>query len=314
MIFLAFINIKTFFVFSIFSLPFFLNFFKSQESFLNQHSYLGEKFVGSYNLGLINYFKGIIFNYYRNFLALFYNGDQVFRHNIPGSSHLNFLMQIFLIIGFYFFIKEYFLKKPKKYFWLSIFILLIYLPTNLDVKNFLNNPSMGRTVGAISIFYPVIALGIFESIKIFKSKLLRSMFLIFILYVIFLINFYKYFYIYPKTLPQENFPLGKLTGEIIDKYPKNYPLFIDSCCWFEWGMPEPYSIIFNLKIGRNYYVNNIDYFNNFFDLIKNNDYFILITNPYNENFSYLDKNIKVKDIKKVLKNNQEMIRIYLLKE
>jgi len=137
------------------------------------NSYLEEKLVGSYNLGLLNYILGILFNYGRNLTALFYNGDRVFRHNIPNYPHLDFIMQIFLLIGFYFFIKKIFLKNIKKYFWIIIFIFLIYLSTCLDIKNYLNNPSMGRTVGTVSIFYPLVSLGIFEIYKrISKNKVI----------------------------------------------------------------------------------------------------------------------------------------------
>lgn len=314
MMFLSFINYKTFLITSFLSLPFFLNLFKNKEIFFSQYSYLGEKLIGSYNLGMISYFKGIIFNYFRNIFGLFFSGDVVFRHNIPFSPHLDFIMQFFLIIGIYFFIKKYLIKKSFKYYLIIILIFLIYLPTCLDVKNILNNPSMGRTVGSISIFYPIISLGIYEFINIFKNKILKKILFMIILFTIFLINFYQYYYIYPQTLPEKNFPLSRLTGEIIDKYRKEIPLIINNCCWLEWGMPEPYSIIFNLKNNRKYYINNIDFYNDFSYILKYNNYVILIDRPDNDDFLKLESDkFEIVDFKSIKKENRILIKVFLIK-
>jgi len=311
--FLSFINIKSFLLTNIISLPLFLDYFKNSINILSENSYLGEKLVGSYNLGLLNYILGILFNYGRNLTALFYNGDRVFRHNIPNYPHLDFIMQIFLLIGFYFFIKKFFLKNIKKYFWIIIFIFLIYLPTCLDVKNYLNNPSMGRTVGAVSIFYPLVSLGIFEIYKrISKKTIIKDFFLGTTLFFIFFLNFYNYFFLYPKTLPQENFPLSKLTAEELDKYDENIPLFIKDCCWFAWGMPEPYSIIFSLNKKRSYILNDKSK-EEIISFINNNKKFLVIVNPSNfsfENFK-LRENYQIKEIKYIKKIDENMLLIVL---
>lgn len=90
-------------------------------------------------------------------------------------------------------------------------------PTSLDVKNYLNNPSMGRTLGMVSVIYMIVAYGIYRlSLKFNSDKKIFYYSTIFLL--ILFINFYHYFFIYPKTLPNQNIPFDKIIAKELDNY------------------------------------------------------------------------------------------------
>jgi len=58
------------------------------------------------------------------------------------------------------------------------------------------------------------------------------------LILIFILNFYNYFYLYPKTLPNGNTPFGKLIAQKIDAtLPKTHAVII-SAGWGQYAQPE----------------------------------------------------------------------------
>lgn len=250
------INIKIILTFLITSLLFIMAIFKSPQILFNENSYLGEKFVGSLvSLDIKNYIIGIFNNYYRNLLALIGKGDGVFRHNVPYQSSLDPLMKIFFIIGTYFFIIRIIRKKDKNFIFILLTIILAILPTSLDVKNYLNNPSMGRTIGMVNAIYLITSFGIYR-FSLFFKKHWRNLFIIFVCFFILIINFYQYFFIYPQYLPNQNTPFGRIIAQALDKYNESIPVFLLDCCWGDWGQPEPEGIKFQMKKQRNFFIIN----------------------------------------------------------
>jgi hypothetical protein len=101
MFFFSFLNWKMFLVAFLLSLKFFFDFYIDKTMLFGQTSYLGEKLVGSLNQGILTFIGGVVRNYLINLRALFYQGDRVFRHNIPLQPHLDLITAIFFVIGFF---------------------------------------------------------------------------------------------------------------------------------------------------------------------------------------------------------------------
>ena len=54
------------------------------------------------------------------------------------------------------------------------------------------------------------------------------------------------FVVYPKTLPNKNVAYDKIMAEYINKLPDDVEVRLSSCCWGEWGQPEPKAIYYQL--------------------------------------------------------------------
>jgi hypothetical protein len=57
------------------------------------------------------------------------------------------------------------------------------------------------------------------------------------------LNLNKYFVLYPNTLPNRNTAYGRIIAEYINNLSLSSQKFVVSCCWGEWGQPEPKAII-----------------------------------------------------------------------
>lgn len=286
---ISFFAFKNFFIllgFLIISLPLFISFLKQPDLLFNSFSYLGEKFIGSLKINnFFSYFLGIINNYLRNILMIFFpgKGDRVFRHNIPFSPALDWIMIIFFFIGLGLMIKGLLKEKKKKFYLLFLTMIFSIFPTSLDVKNYLNNPSMGRTLGMVSIIYMIIAYGIYKlSLKFKNDK--KIFYYSIVSLLIFSINFYHYFFVYPKTLPNQNIPFDRIIARGLDGYDEKIPFVLVDCCWGEWGQPEPTGIVFQMKKKREYYFINSANFLDFFNNSNLNKALIIVPPFFSEDF------------------------------
>lgn len=189
------------------------------------------------------------------------------------------------------------------------------LASFLDIANPQNSPSFGRMIGSAFFIYFILAKGLvflYEKIKS-KNLLLSKLFLIIYLSFYAIFNFYNYFFIYPQTLPNKNIPFGRLIVEdIIKNYNKsNSKIFLFTCCWGEWGQPEPKSIE-NYLISKKYsYFNNYIFIYDYEELINLIDInkskkIIIYTNPFITNFNYsFFQNKKINlQIQKLIFNDQ----------
>jgi hypothetical protein len=55
---------------------------------------------------------------------------------------------------------------------------------------------------------------------------------------------------FPANLPNRNTPFAKIIAKEIDKLPDDTYVIVNSCCWGEWGQPEPDAIRFSMKKKR----------------------------------------------------------------
>jgi len=176
-----------------------------------------------------------------------FKGEEGFRINVPNTPHLDPVSGIFMILGVYYWIKKN--RKMTLYFFISFLILII--PSASPSIYLREIPNSGRTIGVIPLVYLMVASGIVFIYE--KIKELKTFYLTGVLLLIASLNIYKYFVLYPDNLPNKNIAFGKRISQYIDTLPKNNSVILMSCCWGEWGQPEPDAIFYNLKQKRNIY-------------------------------------------------------------
>jgi hypothetical protein len=212
---------------------------------LNSQAYIGGKLdiSQSFVVHVSSFFRNI----YAHILSIGYRGDPGFRGMIPGMSLVNELVAVFFWIGFCYLLYLIFLKKKWKYWWyLMLPLLMLQIPALMDLQNSTASPNSGRLLGIAPLIYVVSSIGITHLVEKLKIKQLiaASLFSFFIALVCSL-NFYRYFYIYPLTLPNKNVPFDRIiASHISELQPKNVILL--NCCWGEWGQPEPGGIEYQL--------------------------------------------------------------------
>lgn len=187
-------------------------------------------------------------NLKNNFLSYWWSQDPSFRHTIPNHPYLDPITGIFFALGLIILIHN--ILKNKSYslfFYCLLPFALIQVPSLMDMTPGYSTPNMGRMIGVIPIVFAISA----HAINSFHLRLPK---LLFILFCIAFINIFNYFFVYPRTLPNGNIPFGKTIAEYIDKnYPASLPVVLSSCCWGDWGQPEPYAIFYRFSSSRPYY-------------------------------------------------------------
>ncbi len=172
-----------------------------------------------------------------------FKGEEGFRTNVSNTTHIDIISSVFLMVGLY-----YWLKKDKKMLLLMIITFFIIIIPSCSPSIYLREtPNNGRTIGVIPFVYLFIASGIYFFYKKISNKGTKKVFLICTIAAIASLNLYKYFVLYPRNLPNRNVAFGKIISDYIDFLPKDTKLGLTSCCWGEWGQPEPKAIYYDLK-------------------------------------------------------------------
>lgn len=294
------------------SLPLIQNFPINSANLQTGSGYLGEKFAFSHQHSIFHIIKAYLFNFYQNFRALIIQGDSCFRHNAPYSAHLDIISFIFLLIGFIIIARQIIKQQKKQYFqYLLLPILLIQVPSVLDINNPASTPSMGRTIGITPFIFIIIAVGINALIQLIKKSLWQKISILFILLMISFLNLYKFYFIYPKTLPNHNLPFGRIIAEHINQSIDHNQLILLRGGWGDWGQPEPNSIFFRLNENIQYQVMDEIELKDFLITSYSNK-IIIVSEP---NFQYSDlinKNL-ISRTEILKKDQQEIAKIIYLK-
>jgi hypothetical protein len=106
-------------------------------------------------------------------------------------------------------------------------------------------------IGVIPFVYMTIAYCIYRITLLLQSKVRTHTAKRYIplvvscglLLIIFILNFYNYFYVYPKTLPNGNTPFGKLIAETIDASNPATNVVIIGSGWGQYVQPEVAGIL-----------------------------------------------------------------------
>ena len=139
--------------------------------------------------------------------------------------------------------------RADKQTFLLYFILpffFIQVPSLLDVHNYFVQPNISRMIGIIPFVYMSIAYCIFLFAKyctsfVHKATLKKILFAgVYgvLLIGILILNFYNYFIVYPRTLPNGNTPFDKIIAQAIDKTSPTTKIIIIGAGWGQYAQPE----------------------------------------------------------------------------
>lgn len=207
--------------------------------------YVGEKIFGGSSMSVTEVGKRFSLYLLKTFSMLHLQGDRTFRVNVEGSPQLDRISSIFFLLGAIYFFKYQRNKLP----YILIPMVLLIIPSVSPAISGGEIPSSSRTIGIIPFVYLLVASGIYFSYCQIKSrkKLPATLAILFILIYIAYVNLNKYFVLYPKGLPNNNVPYGKIIAGFIDTLPVNTKIRLTACCWGQWGQPEPKAIYYVLK-------------------------------------------------------------------
>ena len=238
-------NLRSLLIGLILLIPLAYSFIANSTNFLSNQSYFGEKLA--VHTPIPQVIAAIAHNIVANALSFNVHGDETFRMNIPGHPHLDFLSGILFDIGFL--VLLYKSIKDRKQDLIQYFILpffFIQIPSLLDVHNYYVQPNISRMIGVIPFVYMSIGYCIFllahYCTKNIKKASLKKIILAGVyggfLLVILALNFYNYFIVYPRTLPNGNTPFDKIIAQAIDATTPTTKVIIVGANWAQYSQPE----------------------------------------------------------------------------
>jgi hypothetical protein len=276
------------------TIPLVILFFTSPIGFLTDKSYFGEKLATTDHLSLLQILKNIASNLLANILSFNFIGDKTFRVNVPRSPHLDVISGIFFVVGLGLLMYKTWKEKNTRLLqFLILPLFIIQIPSLLDIHNPGAQPNIGRLIGVIPFVFVMIAYAI-ETVtttlfsllhmKANRRKLLENLFLVILLFLIATINFSKYFFMYPLSLPNHNVPFAKIIASSIDALPQRTNVLLLGVGWGQWQQPELGAIIYSIKKQHTiYYLPELTNSKIICRQIQNakNNKTVIITNPTN---------------------------------
>lgn len=176
--------------------------------------------------------------------SLHWHGDMTFRINIPGRPHLDVVSGGLWVVG----LIVLFTKYRNKALFVIVPLLLLPIPSILPTAPAGEVPSSGRTFGMAPLVYLLVGLGMEELYRnLNRFKFLNYVIVILVGLGIGWFNLTTYFRDYPRVLPEQNSPYGRIIAEYIDTLPSNTVVRLTDCCWGKAGIPEPKAIVYSLR-------------------------------------------------------------------
>ena len=241
--------------------------------------YVGTKIPKIENFYVASTYKNMATNLVKTLGMFHFRGDVSFRVNVSNTPQLDILSGLLLLFGIY-----YWFKKNRAILVSIIFsILFLSLPSISPALPPIEIPNSGRTIAITPFVYMLVASGIYFIYKKINGDEVKFVSLLLILLVIMVFNLNKYFYLYPKNLSNENVSYGKIIASYIDENKSDILIKLTSCCWGEWGQPEPKAIYYQLRNrkGRENIVYDYPFLKDCKELEDKNNV-ILIFNPSDE--------------------------------
>ncbi|MFA5827811.1 MAG: glycosyltransferase family 39 protein [Candidatus Shapirobacteria bacterium] len=207
--------------------------------------YMGEKLFQTKQYSTSENINRLATNLRRTLGMFHFEGDVVFRWNVSKSPHLDIVSGIFLIIGLICSL----IKKKATTLLLLISAFILILPSIYPGHPSAEVPSSPRTQAIIPIIIYLTSFGVYYLTE-FTKKLYPSatkILLFLILSSISFLNLTKYFIDYPKGLPNDNTPFGKIIAQDIDKLPPGVDVYLADIGWGDWEQPEPDGIFYAIN-------------------------------------------------------------------
>lgn len=232
------------------TLPFLEIVMKQKDNFTG--GYLGQKISPIFSQSPRTTLKKFITNYANTALMLHVAGDKTFRTNVPGKPHLDKVSGILFVLGLVY----VFGKNRRLILFIAAITMLLVLPAASPSISPDEIPNNGRTIAIIPYIFLIVAAGylwIYKVlIRVLKTKLLSLAILTIITSYSAFLNLQTYFSDYAHGLPDYNQAWGKDIAGFIDKLPAEINIYFGSCCWGEWGHPEPKAIAYILRNKRDF--------------------------------------------------------------
>ena len=232
----------------------FVTIIRNDKGNFGPQGYVGSKVWPNLFLSADQLIGKTLYNYKKLLLMLHVKGDRTFRVNVSESPQIDKLSGLFFLLGFL-----YFAKKKRRIWLLYIFWMLFVLPLPSISPSIPDAeiPNSARTIAVIPFVFVLVSAGflwVYQSVKKFltNDKYLLSILLsVMYIYMVFT-NLKLYFVDYANGLPDRNFATGKIIAEFIDSLPKEVNVYFGSCCWGEWGHPEPKAVAYVFRKERNF--------------------------------------------------------------
>lgn len=216
--------------------------------------YIGEKVVPVFSKTPAEVLTVLGTNYTKTLLMLHGTGDGLFRSNVAGHPHLD------RISGILFFLGVIWMLRVRLWMGVSLLSLMavLILPSVSPAIGAGEIPSSSRTLAIVPFVYLFVSYGllwIFRLLtrfvkghpgKIFAAGSVSVLFLTLVGY-----NMDLYFIRYSDGLPNNSTAPGKEIARYIDaSVSPDVNVYFASCCWGEWGEPEPKAIAYVLRKKR----------------------------------------------------------------
>ncbi len=206
--------------------------------------YIGSKLFGIEGKGLGLLINQAGTNFVKTLGMLHLVGDGTFRMNVPGSSQIDLVSGLLLIVGVL-----YSIKRNKSYLLLVLIYILFLLPSIYPSLPVAEIPNMARTATVLPIVFFWIGMGLTAVYRAASTqgKKVGIVWLVGCLFLMALLNLHKYFVAYPQILPNQNVPYSKIIARYIDTLPADMRVDFNSCCWGGYGHAERKAIYYQLR-------------------------------------------------------------------
>lgn len=171
-------------------------------------------------------------------------GDVVFRNNPPNEPHMDVISGIVLLLGVVICLRNYRLSVL-----LLLPVAMLIIPNSL-VVNFPNEvPNSARTLAVVPFAFALAGVGAGTALRRLhagiRTKIVVPAVAGSVFALVSFLNLHSYFVTYANNLPNHNTAFGRIIAD--DVRALSYPqTTVVSCCWGEWGQPEPKGILYAL--------------------------------------------------------------------
>lgn len=241
--------------------------------------YIGQKILPVLSSKAEEVVNKFVSNFRKTVVMLHIEGDGTFRVNVSAHPQLDRVSGAVLFGGLL-----YFLNKRRRVWLIYILSMMavLILPSISPAIPEGEIPNSGRTIAIIPFVYLLVGAGYLWGYETFLSfwqcrkagavqnhcqlglwnrpDVMCSVILLSFIftYMVFL-NLRLYFFDYAYGLPDHNLAPGKLIAQYIDEnFPPDVSLYFASCCWWQWGEPEPKAVVYVIRKPRNYIDHNIE--------------------------------------------------------
>lgn len=222
--------------------PFTLILRSQPDLFFSPAGYIGGKVEGGANPVV-----KVAQNVGATLLMFHVRGDPIFRSNPPGQPQLDFVSGVLLVVGAVALLRR---ARAVGLPLLLVPVVILLVPANLVLIESSPTPSASRSIGILPFVALATAAGVWWVRRAVTDPRLRRAIVAGIIGVVLAANWVRYFDDYASRLPDGNTPYGKLIAAAIDELPSSTSVIIASCCWGEWGQPEPKGIEYVLQRPR----------------------------------------------------------------